>query len=512
MSAKRIALWSVGIFFLAVLLAVGLVWYFINTTPDAFAGKYQENCASCHGESLEGTGIGPALVGVELQNGDSVEEIVASITKGFPERGMPRWMASMDDGTIESLAIYVAEQRANRPFSDFKTAKLLNIPATVQHSEEHDFRLEVVATGIDALPYSVAPLPDGSFLITEKQFGLRLVSPDGEISELIEGTPKAHDSGIAVGELEYGSGWMMDVAIHPNYAENGWVYIHYGDLCEDCDSFRSPSMNRVVRGHIQDGQWIDEEVIWEVPKSLYVGFTDMAAGGRLAFDSDGFLYISVGMMGPSNYQGIQDLSLPYGKIHRVRDDGSLPTDNPFKNTPDAWPTTWTYGHRSPQGLEVDPATGQLWGTEMGPRGGDEVNLLQPGKNYGWPLYSKGVNYDGSPVDYGKYLGIEFDLADIQQPAVDLTPSPAVSSFSFYRGEAFPQWRDNLLVGTLKATELYRMVREGDEIVHTETLLKDLARIRDIEVGFDGNVYLLLEHTSGGQLIRMSPVAQVSQAH
>jgi len=149
---------------------------------------------------------------------------------------------------------------------------------------------------------------------------------------------------------------------------------------------------------------------------------------------------------------------------------------------------------------------------MGPRGGDEVNLLVPGHNYGWPLYSKGVNYDGSPVDYGKRLGIEFDLRDIDQPKVDLTPSPAVSSFSFYEGDAFPEWRNNLLVGSLKATQLYRMVKQGDRIVHVETLIRDLARIRDVEVGFDGNVYLLLEHTSGGQLVRLSPAAQAPLEH
>ena len=508
MSIKRMMLWGAAALVAAALLAAVAVWYYIDSTPDTFAAKYQAHCASCHGEDLQGSGIGPALVGIELQYGESVEAIASSITNGYPARGMPPWGASIDDGTVRSLAIYVAEQRANRPFSDFKTAKALHIPTGVQHTEVHDFRLEVVATGIHALPFSIAPLPDGSLLVTEKQFGLRLVSPAGELSDYIQGTPRVHDSGIELGELEYGYGWMLDVAIHPDYAENGWIYLHYGDLCEDCGTFRAASMNKVVRGRIESGQWLNEEVIWEVPESLYAGFTDLAAGGRLAFDGDGFLYLSVGMMGPSNYQGIQDLSLPYGKIHRIKDDGRMPSDNPFRDTPNAWPSIWTYGHRSPQGLAVDPASGMLWGTEMGPRGGDEVNLLLPGRNYGWPLYSKGVNYDGSPVAYGTQLGIEFDLEDIEQPKVDLTPSPAVSSFSFYQGDAFPRWRDNMLIGTLKATQLYRVVVEGQNIVHTETLLQDLARIRDVETGFDGNVYLLLEHISGGQIIRLVPAGQI----
>jgi len=170
----------------------------------------------------------------------------------------------------------------------------------------------------------------------------------------------------------------------------------------------------------------------------------------------------------------------------------------------ALPSIWTYGHRSPQGLEFNSETHELWGTEMGQRGGDEVNLIARGKNYGWPLYSKGLKYDGTPVDYGKQLGIEFDLKDIEQPIVDLTPSPAVSSFAFYDGTAFPKWRGDMLVGTLKATELYRMVVERDRVVHVEKLLAGLGRIRDVEVGIDGAVYLLLEHQAGGRILKLVP--------
>ena len=141
---------------------------------------------------------------------------------------------------------------------------------------------------------------------------------------------------------------------------------------------------------------------------------------------------------------------------------------------------------------------------MGPRGGDEVNLLLPGRNYGWPLYSKGVDYDSTPVEYWKELGIEFDLDDIEQPVVDLTPSPAVSSFIIYDGEAFPEWQDNLIVGNLKATELYRIVVDGDRHLHTEILLEDLARIRDVEVGPEGMIYLLLEHESGSRIVCLVP--------
>jgi glucose/arabinose dehydrogenase len=385
------------------------------------------------------------------------------------------------------------------------------IPEGVIESEVHDFRIETVASGLDRLPFSIAPLPDGRILLTEKTRGLSIISADGEQSELIRGTPRAYDDGFQVPGilLVYGMGYLMDVAPHPDYADNGWIYLHYGDRCNDCnassrESGRPVSMNKLVRGRIENGEWVDEQTIWSADIETYTMMPDMAAGGRIAFDDAGHVFISVGIKGLGEHVGVQDLGLPYGKIHRMNDDGSIPADNPFMDVAGAMPTIWTYGHRSPQGLEFDTYTGQLWGTEMGQRGGDEVNLLLRGRNYGWPLYSKGLKYDGTPVEYGKDLGIEFDLQDIEQPVVDLTPSPAVSSFVFYEGSAFPEWRRNMIVGTLKATELYRMVVEDDRVVHTEVLLEGFGRIRDVANGPDGAVYLLLEHASGGQIVRLVP--------
>lgn len=151
-------------------------------------------------------------------------------------------------------------------------------------------------------------------------------------------------------------------------------------------------MNMLVRGRIRDGKWVDQQVIWQSDRKFYGLNPDLGAGGRIAFDGAGHVFVSVGVKGSDIYTGIQDLGNPWGKVHRLRDDGRIPADNPFASTPGALPTVWTYGHRSPQGLEWRPETGELWGTEMGPRGGDEVNRLLPGRNYGWPLHSKGVNY------------------------------------------------------------------------------------------------------------------------
>jgi glucose/arabinose dehydrogenase len=221
--------------------------------------------------------------------------------------------------------------------------------------------------------------------------------------------------------LVWGHGWLLDVALHPDYDDNGWIYLHHTERCQDC-WFPERSFNRVVRGRLRDGKWVDEEEIWDPGPDYYSFVPDVVAGGRLAFDENGYLYISVGIKGKSNFDGVQDLTKPWGKIHRIADDGRIPADNPFKDGSGAYPTTWSYGHRSPQGLEFNRATGKLWSTEMGPRGGDELNLILPGRNYGWPLYSLGLDYDGTPVSYAQLLDITFDLNDIEQPVVDFTPS------------------------------------------------------------------------------------------
>jgi glucose/arabinose dehydrogenase/cytochrome c553 len=477
---------------------------------DPFSGPYVENCSVCHGENLEGAAQGTPLVG-ELKHGASIDEISASIAAGFPDTGMPAWSDALDELAIQRIAIYISERRSSLVYSDFKVDTPLSFPEGVIASELHGFRLETVAEGLDPLTYSIAPLPDGRILVTEKTRGMRIVSPNGELSEPIEGAPQPFDDGFKVPGilLVYGTGYLLDVALHPDYADNGWIYLSYTERCTDCNaaSRGTPtpvSMTKLIRGRIEDGAWVDEQVIWSTDVENYTALPDMVAGGRIAFDGDGNVFLSIGAKGAASVVGVQDLSLPYGKILRLHDDGSIPSDNPFVDDPDALAAIWSYGHRSPQGLEFDPVTGRLWGTEMGPRGGDEVNLLLPGRNYGWPLYSLGIDYSGAPIEYGRELGVELDLDAIEQPVVDLTPSPAVSSFIVYDGDAFPQWRSDLIVGTLKATELYRMVVDGDEVVHREVLLSDFGRIRDIESAPDGAILLLVEHESGSQIVRLVP--------
>lgn len=476
----------------------------LKNLQDPFVRNYDAYCSACHGSDMQGGAVsGTALLDVALRHGDSVADLSKSIANGLPERGMPAWADQLSPEEIRGLAIYIAERRVDRLFTDFRTDAPIGVPVGVVQTQVHNFRVEVVTDQLDPLPFSIEPLPDGRILVTEKMQGLRIVEADGTISALVNGTPEAFDDSIEA-VLVWGHGWLLDVVRHPDYASNGWIYLHHTERCADC-TIIARSFNRVVRGRISNGQWVDEQEIWDPGEDYYSIVPDIGAGGRLAFDEAGYLYISVGIKGSSNFDGVQNLAKPWGKIHRIHDDGRIPLDNPFVGTEGAYPTIWTYGHRSPQGLEFNRQTGKLWSTEMGPRGGDELNLLLPGRNYGWPLHSMGLNYDGSPIDYGAWLDIAFDLNDIEQPVVDFTPAPAISSFIFYSAEQFPNWRGNALVGSLKGSELYRIVLdEHDRYVRSEVLLKQLARIRDIETGADGNVYLLLEHADGGQIVRLVP--------
>jgi glucose/arabinose dehydrogenase len=486
-------------------------WEKLSKIPmrDGFIKQFNENCGACHGEDLQGAPLGGPLVGVELRHGDTVKEIANSISTGFPDKGMPAWSETLNESQTWNLALYVAEQRQGTTILDKRADIPLLIPDGTIETEKQTFRVEKIADGLAKMPFSIAPLPDGGFLLSERMKGLSIISATGEQSEYIRGTPTVYDDSVIFLGQVMGIGWMLDVAIHPDYENNGWVYIHHGDRCSDCNEFsrrggQPVSMNRLVRGRIRDGEWVDEEIIWQADIETYTNTSDLAAAGRIAFDDKGHVFFSVGMKDTLDFLGIQDLSKPYGKIHRLNDDGSVPDDNPFVDDPNALDSIWSYGHRSSQGLEFNPRTGDVWETEMGPRGGDELNRLVKGGNFGWPVFTTGVNYDGRPVNVADKLGIVLAEEDAEFPVVDWTPAIAISSFIIYQGNEFPQWNGNIIAGTLRATDLLRMEIAGNKVVHTEVLLEDLARFRDIEQGPNGELYILLEHATGSQIIRLHP--------
>ncbi len=502
---KKIAL---GLLALAV-IGAGIGYYLFTTRdqrePSLVA--FNAECAACHGRALEGTDQGPALVDVDLKYGDSTEELIRVIRDGVPGTTMPGMDGEMTPQLIKALALYVSERR-QKYLPIAQSYQLEPVETRVVQSQHHSFTLERV-TALQSRPYSLDVLPDGTVLIAEKDRGLSLVSVDGVQGPLIADTPEVWGTLMTFQGAWLNLGSMLDVELHPDYVQNGWVYLSHTDRCQlDCGWPIPATMVRVIRGKIEDGAWTDEQLIWSVHHDHYTPVPDGVAAGRLAFDDAGHVFVSIG--GKNTYDKLHQLDTPFGKIHRVRDDGSVPQDNPFWTPESERPeastkhTVWSFGHRTGQGLDGHPINGTIWNTEMGPRGGDEINHIKGGENYGWPLYTNGLDYDGEEVPIGRDLGLDFALEDTVLPAVDFTPAPAVSNFTFHRGEAFTRWDNDLLVGSLKAGALYRIRLNGDELVEQETLFSNFGRIRDVEMGPDGAVYFVIEHNDNGALWRMVP--------
>ncbi len=491
------------------------LWFWFD--PDIYVGRFAEHCGSCHGLNLQGTDRGKTLISGHLDSGETIAGLVQHISVGNPAAGMPAFKDELTEEEIKGLAIYIAERRRGLKLDNFQFDRDIQVPTQTVTSEHHDFLLEVLTDDIDPQPFSIEPMPDGSILLTEKQRGLFVISSNGKDRQRIAGTPATGDYNVNVRGVKFGVGWLLDVALHPDYVDNGWIYLHYTHLCGDAcgsHSILPKSFNRLERGRIQDNTWVDVEVLWEVDHRYYSPSPDTGAGGRIAFDDSGHVYISVGIKPRDAFmdRDAQDLGMPSGKVYRINDDGSIPADNPFvvsadhltDEIPAFQRTLWTYGHRSPQGLEFNSHRQLVWESEMGPRGGDEINELQPGKNYGWPYHSLGLEYLGQEVARHRYYDIEFDESEVEKTLVDITPSPAASSFVFYDGDRFPAWKGNLLLGSLKGGSLYRMVFDERRLVHQEVLINNLARIRDIEVGNDGLIYLLIESEAGSKILRMKP--------
>jgi len=355
-------------------------------------------------------------------------------------------------------------------------------PDAVYTAGRHSFRVETFATGLDT-PWGMAFLPDGRMLVTERPGNLRIVDADGTVSEPIAGVPEV---------CACGQGGMMDVQLHPNYEENGWLYLAYSDRKTDGGS--AVGFTAVMRARLRGMQLIDQEDIFKAPEAVY-SRRDQHYGSRIVFDEAGYLYFTIGDRGQSHQA--QRLNVPNGKVHRLHDDGRIPEDNPFVGEPGAVASIWSYGHRNPQGMDRHPETGALWATEHGPRGGDELNHVRKGLNYGWPVITYGINYSGSKItDFTKKEGME-------QPALHWTPSIAVCGMAFYDGDVFPDWQNNLFVTSLKFSEVRRLVIEGTTVASQEVLFKPGGRPRDIITGPDGYLYIAIEDAPG-RIVRLVP--------
>ena len=495
---------------------------------DKIGELYLAQCSVCHGNNLEGKAIGPPLVNNVLLHGESLDRLIKNISDGFINSGMPAWKKSLTQNQIKALAVYILEKRTTKGLDAILgVGTRPQIPNTIQTTEQHKFTLKKIHDGLTH-PYAIAPLNNGNILVSEKTIGLSLLSDDGKTKTLIKNTPKVFNDCIVRGSTYTGNGWLHDVEIHPQYKDNGWIYLSHGHRCEKCNTLSQQTnepvvMVQLVRGRIVGDQWVDQEIIWRAKPETYINGAEVGMGARIAFDNAGYVYLTLGNM-LANYAGAQDLDKPYGKILRLHDDGRIPSDNPFFDNKKALPSIWTLGHRNPQGISFDKKQNVLWQSEHGPRGGDEANVLLPGRNYGWPLVSLGLDYDGAPIHYGEQLGIKFDPKNLTPTKIDWTPSLGVSSIAFYQlkdsdgfdniNEAstyFSKWQNDLLVATLASNDLLRVTTDKDEIINTEIIVKDIGRIRDVEPGWKGEIYLLLEHSTGSTIIIMQQADQPKKA-
>jgi glucose/arabinose dehydrogenase len=353
-------------------------------------------------------------------------------------------------------------------------ASELILPRVV--SERETFRVVRMLEGL-VHPWSFTFLPDGRILVTERPGRLALVE-NGRIRRL-SGLPDI----VATGQ-----GGLLDVILHPKYEQNGRIYFSYSG------GSQTELSTRVARARVSGSRLIDVQIIFTMHPASAGG---RHFGSRLAFMDDGTLLITLGERGEQDRA--QDLKDHAGSTIRLHDDGSVPEDNPFVGRMDAVPEIYTYGNRNAQGMAVQPGTGLVWQHEHGPRGGDEINIIEPGKNYGWPVITYGREYSGGSI------GIGTEAPGMEQPILHWTPSIAPSGMTFYSGSLFPAWRGNLFVGALVGRHLRRLVVEGTRVVHQEILLQDsLGRIRDVREGPDGALWLITDSRNGG-LYRIEPV-------
>jgi glucose/arabinose dehydrogenase len=343
-------------------------------------------------------------------------------------------------------------------------------------TEGPQIRIVRVAAGLE-YPWGLAFLPGGDMLVTERLGRLRIIR-GGKLDETwIPGVPQV---------VEKAQAGLMDVTIHPRFAENGFIYLTYSKRGQG----DTPAL---LRARFDGSRLVDAHDIFIADAWSDTGGN---TGSRIVFGNDGMIYMSVGDRHVPRFA--QDLTTHAGKVLRLRDDGSVPNDNPFLGQPNVRPEIFTYGNRNPQGLAVDPRTGGLFENEHGPRGGDEINFLQPGRNYGWPVITYGINYNGTIITNDR------ERPGMEQPLVYWVPSIAPSGMVMYTGDRFPQWKGNLFVGALSGTHLRRVVLNGMRVVHQERLLTDLhQRIRDVRQGPDGLLYVLTD-SSYGEVLRIEP--------
>ena len=344
-------------------------------------------------------------------------------------------------------------------------------------TEKVSFQVETYADGFE-IPWGMAFLPDNRMMVTDRIGDLWIVEKDGK--------DKVKVSGEIPNVRSKGQGGMLDVAVHPDFNRNSYIYLSYSDYSEN------KSHTSLIRAKLVNNSLVNSQIIFR-PEEKFFTKRSLHFGSRIIFDDKGFIFFCIGDRGDRDLA--QNLDMPNGKIYRIRDDGTVPIDNPFYYTKGAIKSIWSYGHRNPQGLAIHPSTRQLWEAEHGPRGGDEVNIILRGHNYGWPVITYGKNYSGTIIS--KLTHHE----GMDQPVFHWTPSIAVCGIAFYDGSQFPEWKNNLLATSLKYERLHRVELDGMNMVKDEIIFEAESRVRDVEVGPDGIIYVALEDP--GRIVKLT---------
>ncbi|MCF2442822.1 PQQ-dependent sugar dehydrogenase [Dyadobacter sp. CY345] len=349
---------------------------------------------------------------------------------------------------------------------------------------ESDLKVDTVATGL-TMPWATAFLPTGELLVTERGGKLRLVK-----NGVLDPTPIS-----GVPEVMYkGQGGLLDVVLHPDYAKNGWIYISYSSPKQAGEEGDEGGANTALfRAKLKDHALTDIQPLFKAIPNVKA---NVHFGGRIVFDKKGYVFLSLGERGQK--ENSQNLSKDQGKVVRLHEDGKIPTDNPFVKTEGARPEIWTYGHRNPQGMVIHPTTGVIWEHEHGPQGGDELNIVEKGKNYGWPLITFGIDYDNSVISK------DTARAGLEQPVLYWRPSIAPCGITFVTNPKFKDWNGDLIVGSLKFAYLQHLKVKGNKVLSREIIFEKLGRVRDVRQGPDGNIYVVLENS--GKIVRISPKA------
>jgi glucose/arabinose dehydrogenase len=353
------------------------------------------------------------------------------------------------------------------------------LPAETVSSHLHKFRVVPLAKGLEH-PWSIAFLPNKSILISERAGRLRLYHNGRLDSKPISNVPKVVDSG---------QGGLFDVTLHPDFGKNQLLYLAYAARGQGGVHTRVTRYRYDATAHAL----LDAQQIFDASPKASGG---RHFGGRMVFDRQGYLYITLGDRG--DMDRAQDTAEHSGSVIRLHDDGRIPSDNPLGTQKRAKPEIYSFGHRNPQGMALHPKTGAVWTHEHGARGGDEINIIRPGRNYGWPVITHGIDYDGSKIGIGK------SAPGMEQPLYYWVPSIAPAGMAFYTGNKFPKWRNSLFVGALRGETLVRLELKGKQVVKEERLLQNaVGRIRDVRMGPDGFLYLAIDD-SDGRLLRLEP--------